>query len=43
MAKFANTKGLSKQEKFMVQGMLLEDNPTEDIATYLIVTGKLCH
>jgi hypothetical protein len=35
MAKFANTKGLSKQEKFMVQGMLLEDNPTEDIAKYL--------
>ena len=35
MAKFANTKGLSKQEKFMVQGMLLEDNSTEDIAKYL--------
>ena len=35
MAKFANTKGLSKQEKFIVQGMLLEDNSTEDIAKYL--------
>ena len=35
MAKFAKTKGLSKQEKFMVQGMLLEDNSTEDIAKYL--------
>ena len=35
MAKFANTKGLSKQEKFMVQGMLLEDNSIEDIAKYL--------
>jgi len=35
MAKFANTKGLSKQEKFMIQGMLLEDNTAEDIAKYL--------
>ena len=35
MAKFANTKGLSKQEKYMVQGMLLEDNSAEDIAKYL--------
>ena len=35
MAKFANTKGLSKQEKYMVQGMLLEDNTAEDIAKYL--------
>ena len=35
MAKFANTKGLSKQEKFMIQGMLLEENSTEDIAKYL--------
>lgn len=35
MAKFANTKGLSKQEKYIVQGMLLEDNTTEDIAKYL--------
>ena len=30
MAKFANTKGLSKQEKYMVQGMLLEDNKPEE-------------
>ena len=35
MAKFANTKGLSKQEKYIVQGMLLEENSTEDIAKYL--------
>ena len=35
MAKFANTKGLSKQEKFIIQGMLLEDNTAEDIAKYL--------
>jgi hypothetical protein len=35
MAKFANTKGLSKQEKFMIQGMITEDNSTEDIAKYL--------
>ena len=35
MAKFANTKGLSKQEKYMVQGMLLEENTAEDIAKYL--------
>ena len=35
MAKFANTKGLSKQEKFMIQGMIIEDNSVEDIAKYL--------
>lgn len=35
MAKFANTKGLSKQEKFMIQGMIIEDNSIEDIAKYL--------
>jgi|VirMetMinimDraft_7_1064189.scaffolds.fasta_scaffold126591_2 hypothetical protein len=35
MAKFANTKGLSKQEKYMIQGMLIEDNSIEDIAKYL--------
>lgn len=35
MAKFANTKGLSKQEKFMIQGMITEDNSVEDIAKYL--------
>ena len=35
MAKFANTKGLSKQEKFMIQGMIVEDNSVEDIAKYL--------
>ena len=35
MAKFANTKGLSKQEKFMIQGMIMEDNSVEDIAKYL--------
>ena len=35
MAKFANTKGLSKQEKFMIQGMIVEDNSIEDIAKYL--------
>ena len=32
MAKFANTKGLSKQEKFMIQGTIIEDNSIEDIA-----------
>ena len=35
MAMFANTKGLSKQEKFMIQGMIIEDNSVEDIAKYL--------
>lgn len=35
MAKFSNTKGLSKQEKYMIQGMLIEDNSAEDIAKYL--------
>lgn len=35
MAKFANTKGLSKQEKYMIQGMLIEENSIEDIAKYL--------
>ena len=35
MAKFANTKGLSKQEKFMIQGMIIEANSVEDIAKYL--------
>ena len=35
MAKFANTKGLSKQEKFMIRGMLAEQNTTEEIAKYL--------
>jgi len=35
MAKFANTKGLSKQEKFMIQGMVAESNSVEDIAKYL--------
>ena len=35
MAKFANTKGLSKQEKFMIQGMIIENNSVEDIAKYL--------
>ena len=30
MAKFGNTKGLSKQEKFIIQGMLLEDNKPEE-------------
>ena len=35
MAKYANTKGLSKQEKFMIQGMIIEDNSIEDIAKYL--------
>jgi len=35
MAKFANTKGLSKQEKFIIQGMVAESNSVEDIAKYL--------
>lgn len=35
MAKFAKTKGLSKTEKYMIKGMLLEDHSTEDIAKYL--------
>lgn len=35
MAKFANTKGLSKQEKFIIKGMLVDDETTEDIAKYL--------
>lgn len=35
MAKFANTKGLSKQEKFIIQGMLVENNSIEDISKYL--------
>lgn len=36
MAKFADTKGLSKQEKFMVLGMLVDNTTSvEDIAKYL--------
>jgi len=35
MAKFANTKGLSKQEKFMIHGMVIEGNTSDDIAKYL--------
>lgn len=35
MAKFANTKGLSKQEKYIIQGMLIEENSIEDISKYL--------
>lgn len=36
MAKFADTKGLSKQEKFIILGMLVESNSSaEDIAKYL--------
>lgn len=35
MARFAETKGLSKQEKFMIQGMIITNNSIEEIAKYL--------